>query len=63
MPSATPRLPSGTYFRQSRIWRASSGEPTIGSITPSAPMSAARAMWWYSRDGTRTMTGRSAACM
>ena len=28
---------------------------------PSAPMSMARAMWWYSFDGTRTIAGRSAA--
>jgi hypothetical protein len=48
---------------QSRICLASSAEPTIGSMMPSAPMSAARAMWWYSFDGTRTMVGRSAACM
>jgi len=26
-----------------------------------SPKSMARAMWWYSRDGTRTITGRSAA--
>ena len=34
---------------------------TIGSMMPSAPMSAARAMWWYSLDGTRTIAGSRAA--
>ena len=43
------------------MWRTSSGLPTIGSIRPSAPMSIARAMWWYSREGTRTIAGSSAA--
>ena len=60
-PSATPRWPSGTYFMQSRMCRASFASLTIGSMMPSAPMSAARAMWWYSLDGTRQITGSRAA--
>jgi hypothetical protein len=43
------------------------GIPIMGNTqrhaTPSAPISAARAIWLYSIDGTRTMVGRSAACM
>jgi hypothetical protein len=34
---------------------ASSGVPTIGTITPIAPTSSARAMKWYSPRGTRTI--------
>ena len=34
---------------------ASAALPTIGTITPSAPTSSARAMKWYSPRGTRTI--------
>jgi len=44
-PSATPRLPWGKYFTASSTERACSTEDTIGTITPSAPISMMRAIW------------------
>ena len=43
-PSATPRVPSGQYLAASSTALACSTEATIGTITPSAPVSRAREM-------------------
>ena len=43
-PSATPRVPSGQYFAASTIALACATDDTIGTITPSAPVSSAREM-------------------
>jgi hypothetical protein len=43
------------------ILRTCSTLPTMGTISPSTPISMARAMKWVSCEGTRTMAGSSAA--
>ena len=43
-PSATPRVPSGQYLAASSTALACSTDDTIGTITPSAPVSSAREM-------------------
>ena len=60
-PSATPRVPSGQYLAASSTALACSTDETIGTITPSAPVSRAREIWWRCWLGTRTTSGSSAA--
>ena len=43
-PSATPRVPSGQYLAASSTALACSTDDTIGTMTPSAPVSSARDM-------------------
>ena len=62
MPNAAPRVPRGGYLICRASAFACASVSSIGGMSPWAPTSQARAMWWSAFEGGRSTVAMPQSC-